>query len=122
MTRPPLADYRETGALYRTCDVGVALTVSEHPSYLPLELMACGVPIVAFDNPAGHWLLRDGENSLLARRTVDGLRDAIERIVLDPDLGRSLGRAGLRDIDEGYNSWDDAFSGVYDYLSNPDGH
>ena len=76
-----LLDYRETGDLYRTCDVGVALTVSEHPSYLPLELMACGVPVVAFDNPAGHWLLRDHENSLLARRTVDSLsaRDRAHR-------------------------------------------
>ena len=49
--------------------------------------------MVAFDNPAGHWVLRDGENSLLARRTVDGLRAAIERIVLDPELGRQLCRA-----------------------------
>ncbi len=85
-----LLDYRETGALYRTCDVGVALTVSEHPSYLPLELMACGVPVVAFDNPAGYWLLRDGENCLLARRTVDGLRHQLERIVIDHELRASL--------------------------------
>ena len=28
---------------------------------------------VAFDNPAGHWLLEDGENSVLTPRTVDGL-------------------------------------------------
>ena len=25
--------------------------------------MACGVPVVAFDNPWGHWLLRDGETA-----------------------------------------------------------
>ena len=90
-----LLDYRATGDFYRTCDVGVALTVSEHPSYLPLELMACGVPVVAFDNPAGHWLLRDRENWLLARRTVDGLGAAIERIVLDPELGRHLSRGSV---------------------------
>jgi len=115
-----LLDYRETGNLYRRCDVGVALTVSEHPSYLPLELMACGVPVVAFDNPAGHWLLRDGENSLLARRTVDALSAAIERIVLDPELGRELARNGLRDVADSFGSWDKAFSGVYGYLSDPE--
>ena len=116
-----LLDYQALGDFYRACDVGVALTVSEHPSYLPLELLACGVPVVAFDNPAGHWLLRDHENSLLARRTVDSLRDAIERIVLDPELGRELARNGLRDIAERYGSWDASFSGVYGYLSDPEG-
>ena len=116
-----LLDYRETGSLYRTCDVGVALTVSEHPSYLPLELMACGVPVVAFDNPAGYWLLRDGENCLLARRTVDGLSNKLERIVVDHQLRASLAQRGLRDIDEGYASWDKALSGVYQYMSDPEG-
>jgi GT2 family glycosyltransferase/glycosyltransferase involved in cell wall biosynthesis/predicted SAM-dependent methyltransferase len=116
-----LLDYRETGNLYRRCDVGVALTVSEHPSYLPLELMACGVPIVAFDNPAGYWALRHGENSLLARRTVDSLRDAIERVVLDPELGRSLSRGGLRTIAESHASWDKAFAGIYEFLGDPEG-
>jgi GT2 family glycosyltransferase/glycosyltransferase involved in cell wall biosynthesis len=116
-----LLDYRETGALYRTCDVGVALTVSEHPSYLPLELMACGVPVVAFDNPAGYWALHDGENSLLARRTVDALGGAIERIVLDPELGRRLSRGALRTIAENHASWEKAFAGVYEYLSDPEG-
>ena len=33
-----LLDYRDTGELYRRCDVGVALTVSAHPSYLPARV------------------------------------------------------------------------------------
>ena len=115
-----LLDYRETGNLYRSCDVGVALTVSEHPSYLPLELMACGVPVVAFDNPAGYWLLRDGENSLLARRSADSLCDALERLVRDPELGRRLSRQGLSDIALDYGSWEKALAGVYEYLSDPE--
>jgi GT2 family glycosyltransferase len=116
-----LLDYRETGNLYRTCDVGVALTVSEHPSYLPLELMASGVAVVAFDNPAGHWLLRDNENCLLTRRTSDDLCRQLERVVLDHELRRALAGRGLRDIDESYSSWDKALSGIYEYLSDPEG-
>ena len=115
-----LLDYHALGDFYRACDVGVALTVSEHPSYLPLELLACGVPVIAFDNPAGHWLLRDHHNSLLARRTVDALRDAIERVVLDPELGRELARNGLRDIAQHHSSWDGAFAGIFEFLSDPE--
>ena len=71
-----LLDYRETGELYRGCDLGLALTVSEHPSYLPLELLACGAPVVAFDNPAGDWILRHEQNCLRCPRTADGVIEA----------------------------------------------
>jgi O-antigen biosynthesis protein len=115
-----LLDYRETANLYRSCDIGIALTVSEHPSYLPLELMASGVAVVAFDNPAGSWLLQDQRNCLLARRTADGLSSVIERLVRDVGLRQELSQQGLRDIDEHFSSWDKAFSGIYRFLGNPE--
>jgi len=116
-----LLDYRETGDLYRRCDVGVALTVSQHPSYLPLELMACGVPVVAYDNPAGYWLLEHDENSVLVRRTVDALRDGIERLVVDAELRARLRANGLRTIAAHHANWESALVGIYDFLSDPRG-
>ncbi len=116
-----LLDYRATGDLYRRSDVGLALTVSRHPSYLPLELMASGVPVVAFDNPWGHWLLRDGDNSLLARRTVPGLADQLESLCTDAALRRRLAAQGLADIAAGHSDWDAALGGVYDWLCDPEG-
>ena len=117
-----LLDYRATGELYRTCDIGLALTVSKHPSYLPLELMACGVPVVAFDNPWGHWVLQDGENALLAKRTVDGLVDALERAVVDYELRVRLRKGALATIAAGHAEWQPALSGIYGYLCDPEGH
>jgi O-antigen biosynthesis protein len=115
-----LLDYRATGELYRRCDVGVALTLSKHPSYLPLELMACGVPVVAFDNPWGHWILRDGSNSLLAKRTVDSLVDRLEKLCTDAALGARLSKQALSDIAAGHSDWDKALDGIYPYLCNPE--
>jgi glycosyltransferase involved in cell wall biosynthesis len=115
-----LLDYRATGDLYRQCDVGLALTVSKHPSYLPLELMACGVPVVAFDSPHFSWLLRDGQNSLLAERTVDGVADALERLVVDEGLRDRLARQGLADIAANHSSWDKALAGIYPFLADPE--
>ena len=116
-----LLDYRDTGELYRSADVGVALTVSAHPSYLPLELMACGVPVVAFDNPAGDWILHDGENSRRCMRTVDGLAQAIEELVVDGALRAKLATNGIADIKAGHDDWPTAFDGIYEYLCDPEG-
>ena len=117
-----LLDYRATGELYRNSDVGLALTVSKHPSYLPLELMACGVPVVAFDNPWGHWILEDEENSLLAKRTVDDLADQLERLCADAGAARAaVRRRRCRTSQPAHGDWDAALAPIYDYLCDPEG-
>lgn len=115
-----LLDYRATGVLYRTVDIGLALTVSKHPSYLPLELMASGVPVVAFDNPWGHWILDDERNSLLAELGVSGLVEQLSRLVEDANLRRRLSEQATADIDARHSDWDGAFSGLYAYLCDPE--
>jgi O-antigen biosynthesis protein len=114
-----LLDYRDTGKLYRSCDLGLVLTVSEHPSYLPLELLACGTPVVAFDNPAGDWILRDERNCLRSPRTVDGLIEAIERLVSDRTLRERLGAQGIDDIEAVHGDWESALAGIYSHLCGP---
>ncbi len=116
-----LLDVAETAALYRTCDVGVALTVSAHPSYLPLELMACGTPVVAFDNPAGHWLLEDGRNSRLCRRTPTGLFEALDAMVTDPSGRARLGGEGLQLINRYFSDWGATGRRVAEILADPAG-
>lgn len=116
-----LLPYRATGELYRNSDVGLALTVSKHPSYLPLELMACGVPVVAFDNPWGHWILEHEQNSLLSKRTADDLADQLERLCRDQELRERLSTRGLQDIAARHGDWDKALTGIYGYLCDPEG-
>ena len=113
-------DYRETGPLYRTCDIGVALTTSEHPSYLPLELMACGTAVVAFENPAGDWLLRNDHNCVQSPQTADGLAAEVVALVRDPVRRQRLAKQGLSDIAARHASWDANLTGVYDHLCDPE--
>ena len=42
-----LLPYDETAALYRAADAGLIAMATRHPSYLPLEWMACGAAVVA---------------------------------------------------------------------------
>ena len=120
LTHKGQLDYRETGALYRTCDIGVALTASEHPSYLPLELMACGAAVVAFDNPAGDWLLRHDHNCMRAPQTADGLAAEIIALAQDPERRRRLAAQGLADIAARHADWEQNLVAVYDYLCDPE--
>ncbi|MCY4258335.1 MAG: glycosyltransferase [bacterium] len=113
-------DYAETGPLYRTCDIGVALTTSEHPSYLPLELMACGTAVVAFENPAGEWLLRHNHNCMQSPQTADALAAEIAALVRDPARRQRLAAQGVADIAARHASWQQNLAGVYEHLCDPE--
>jgi glycosyltransferase involved in cell wall biosynthesis len=117
-----LLDYGATADLYRSCDIGLALTVSHHPSYLPLELMACGAPVVAFDNIHGRWLLHDGDNARLCELSAQGLVDAVDELIGDPSLRETLRQGGYRTIAAAHADWDHALMGIHDFMLNPPSH
>jgi len=77
------------------------------PSYregLPkvlLEAAACGRPIITTDTPGCREIVRQGENGYLVPvRAVTELADAVERLVGDTVLRKSMGRAGRRRVEE----------------------
>jgi len=82
------------GDLYRDCDLALVLSFS-NLSLLPLELMACGVPVVSNRAPSTEWLLKDDFCCLVRPRIAD-LTAALCRL-LDNDAERNALRdAGLR--------------------------
>jgi GT2 family glycosyltransferase len=115
-----LLDYRATAQLYRETDIGLTLQISRHPSYLPLELMACGVPMVAPDSEWFKWLFQDGENSALAMRTFDGIVENLDELIRDKAKRTKLAANALSTIDSGHSSWDAAMAGIYDYMCAPE--
>jgi GT2 family glycosyltransferase/glycosyltransferase involved in cell wall biosynthesis len=116
-----LLDYRATADLYRGCDAGLVLSVSKHPSYLPLELMASGALVVSNVNDAGSWLLRDGVNCLLAEPTAESLCEALERGLTDKALRERLAAQALADIQEGHSDWPSQIEKVFRFMSDPEG-
>lgn len=60
-----------------------------------IQAMAWGKPIVGFQTNAPNEMLTNEESALLVpANDIPALRDAIERLIADKELGRTLGRRG----------------------------
>jgi glycosyltransferase involved in cell wall biosynthesis len=81
------------GELYGRCDAALVLSFT-NLSLLPLELMACGVPVVSNRAPCTEWLLND-DNAFLAEPTVGALADALCALLQNPAEAARLRQAGL---------------------------
>lgn len=79
--------------LYSQCDIALVLSFTSL-SLLPLELMACGVPVVSNRAPCTEWLLND-ENACLCPPTVESLADGICMVLNDQVLESRLHDNGL---------------------------
>ena len=84
----------ELGDLYRSCDLGLALS-GTNLSYLPVELMACGIPVVTNSGPHVEWYCKNEENSLVAAPFPSSIASAITRLIEDSDLRAHLRHMGL---------------------------
>ncbi len=98
-------------------DAGLfAALSSEGTCRVVLEWMALGRPVVATDVGCVRELLRDGAEGLIVPpENPAAMADAMERLVLDPDLRRDMGKTArvhaLREYDR--NAWTGRMVSVY---------
>jgi glycosyltransferase involved in cell wall biosynthesis len=111
-----LLGYRQTATLYRKCDAGLVMMMTCHPSYLPLELMACGALVISNRNPHTGWLLQDRVNCLLAEASPSRIADAVEEGLEDRGLRERLIQESHRLVLEQYSRWDEQAEKIYQYM------
>lgn len=83
------------------------------------EAMSCGLPCVSFDCPYGpRDIITDMEDGILVENgNIEALSKAIERLMANEDLRRSMGEKALINVDR-YNSsnimnrWEELFSNM----------
>lgn len=80
-------------ALLRRAACLVYTPQNEHFGIVPVEAMYCAVPVVAANSGGPLESVVDGVCGLLCPPTADAFAAAISRIVLDPALRASMGRA-----------------------------
>ena len=93
-------------ALLRSADVAVAVPWYEPFGIVPIEAMACGVPVIASAVGGMIDTVVDGVTGVhVPPRDVGALAGALSRLLGAPDLRRRLGRAGAARARERYG-WD----------------
>lgn len=102
-----MLEYAETGELYRKVHIGVSLMMTMHPSYIPLELMACGALVIGNRNPANGWLLEDGRNAVLVPAlTVGALAETVVRTCDAYEEMGCVRQTACDEVAHRYSDWD----------------
>lgn len=122
--RPGLADFPHAqagvldapalAALYHGATVGLALSYT-NLSFVPLEMMACGLPVVVARTEPAAWFQRDGVNCAVAEPTAEGLAETLLRVIDDDGLRRTLiagGRAAVAPL-----SWERSTRRFVDHVT-----
>jgi GT2 family glycosyltransferase/glycosyltransferase involved in cell wall biosynthesis len=86
----------EVNELYNTATAFVQTSTHEGFCLPPLEAMASGTPVVCTDAHGNRDFCRDGENCLVPEAEVAAVRDALARVLTDPELRARLGEEGRR--------------------------
>ena len=106
---------KDTGDLYRTCDIGIAFSAT-NLSYLPIELMACGVPVLSNNGPQVEWMLKNQVNSYLTDPVPQAVFEGFKKLYDDFDLRQMLGMGGVNTMKN--ITWSSEMEKIYRYVSN----
>ncbi len=96
-----LGRYPDPQILLQGSDIFLHCAVGEAFGNVLAEAMACGLPIVVARSGAAPEIARHGQNGLIVDTEGDqaaGFADAIDTLILDPDLRRRLGEGALVDV------------------------
>lgn len=99
--------------LYVQCDVALVISLT-NISLLPLELMACGCPVVSNNGPNVEWLLKHGETAMLTDPTPEALAAALVEVLQNHELHQRLRENGLEFARR--TSWAEEAAKVHGYL------
>jgi FkbM family methyltransferase len=104
----------ETGDLYRTIDVGLTFS-GTNLSYLPLELMASGVPVLTNSGPQVSWVCRHLENCYAAQPMVSDFVRGFEMLYASRSLRQRLADEGVRSVSQA--TWEGEAEKILTHIS-----
>ena len=115
ITNLGLLGYEETAELYRSCDFGLILMFTKHPSYLPMELMASGAIVISNYNDANTWLLKDKINCAVVEPSPTYITERLLYLIKDEELQKTM-RENARSTAASYH-WDNEMEKIYRFIT-----
>lgn len=103
----------QLGELYRSCDLGIALS-GTNLSYLPIELMACGVPVISNNGPHVEWFCENNVNSLLVPPFPTAILSAVESLIKSDELYKKLRAGGIEKVLN--SNWEKESEKIYQFI------
>lgn len=94
--------HEELADLYRTADIGMVFSATNY-SLIPLEMAACGLPVVELDVPSTREIFQNDEVTF-ARPSPNSIADALQSLISDPAKRSSQRQRALEFVKK--NSWE----------------
>ena len=91
--------------VYQQADIACLPSYREGLPKMLIEAGACGLPLVTTDIPGCRDVVQDGKNGLLVQpRDVDSLADALEKLLLDETLRKTLGKCSREIVEKQFSA------------------
>jgi O-antigen biosynthesis protein len=104
----------ELADLYNECDVSLIISHT-NLSLLPLEIMACGCPVVSNNGDNVTWLVNE-KNALVVEETPEALSNALTKALYDEPLREKLIEGGLKSAQE--SDWTEEIRHIGDAIQS----
>ncbi|MBM3589840.1 MAG: glycosyltransferase family 4 protein, partial [Alphaproteobacteria bacterium] len=102
----------QTGELYRKCDAGIAFS-GTNLSYLPVELMASGCPVITNKGKNSEWYCNNN-NSVIVDPTPSSVLSGFEKLYYDKDYRKRIIQNGLKTSNQ--TSWENEMEKVLKFI------
>lgn len=109
-----LTTLEEVADLYRSSHLGLVFMFSAHPSYQPLEYMACGCVPVTNVNENNEWLLQNDVNCLFLNPSPASMADQMANLLETEDRWARLRASGIRTARA--LEWDTAYRSILEFV------
>jgi glycosyltransferase involved in cell wall biosynthesis len=90
-----LVTHHELAALFRSCRAGLVFSLT-NPSFIPLEMAACGCAVVEMKSERMEGVLTHDEDALLVDLGIAAVAEGCRQLLTDDNLHERIAMAGIR--------------------------